>query len=99
MEEDHWVSKWSKERIRTLLLEQYDYFRGRDTGVPRENLAQKTTRDRELRALKGAMETLPGTRGLVLMDSDEEPLEWNDKSIRILSLSRWLLESPEGMGV
>jgi uncharacterized protein len=63
-----------------------------------ENMAQKTTRDRELRALKGAMETLPGTRGLVLTDSDEEPLEWNDKSIRILSLSRWLLENPGGMG-
>lgn len=39
MNENIWKAKWSKEQIRALLLEQFDAFWQRDTGIERTQLA------------------------------------------------------------
>lgn len=40
MNENFWSSRWSKEQIKTMLLEQFDTFWGRDTGIERTQLAE-----------------------------------------------------------
>ncbi len=40
MSENYWISRWSKEQIKTMLLEQFDAFWGRDTGIQRTQLAE-----------------------------------------------------------
>lgn len=60
-----------------------------------ESLRDKTTRDRELRALETALETLPVKEGLILTDNGEDTLRLGRKRIHIRSLSRWLLENPQ----
>ncbi len=39
MNENHWKSRWSKDQIKAMLLEQFDSFWKRDTGIPRDRLA------------------------------------------------------------
>lgn len=39
MNENFWKSKWSKEQIKAMLLEQFTAFWQRDTGIEREELA------------------------------------------------------------
>jgi uncharacterized protein len=39
MIENYWNSKWSKDQVRALLLEQFDAFWGKDAGIPRAKLA------------------------------------------------------------
>lgn len=40
MDESSWKSRWSKEQIKTMLLEQFDAFWGRETGIERTQLAE-----------------------------------------------------------
>lgn len=40
MNENSWNSRWSKEQIKTMLIEQFDAFWGRDTGIERTQLAE-----------------------------------------------------------
>lgn len=40
MNENSWNSRWSKEQIKTMLLEQFDAFWGRATGIERAQLAE-----------------------------------------------------------
>lgn len=40
MNENSWKSRWSKEQIKTMLLEQFDAFWGRKTGIERAQLAE-----------------------------------------------------------
>lgn len=40
MAENHWASRWSKDQIRAMLLEQHQAFWGRDTGIERTQLAR-----------------------------------------------------------
>lgn len=40
MNENSWKSRWSKEQIKTMLLEQFDAFWGRETGIERAQLAE-----------------------------------------------------------
>jgi predicted AAA+ superfamily ATPase len=40
MDENIWLSRWSKEQIKAMLLEQYQGFWQRDTGIERELLAK-----------------------------------------------------------
>lgn len=40
MNENLWKSKWSKDQIKSMLLEQLDSFWKRDTGIPRDRLAE-----------------------------------------------------------
>ena len=40
MNENSWNSRWSKDQIKTMLLEQFDSFWGRGTGTEREQLAE-----------------------------------------------------------
>jgi predicted AAA+ superfamily ATPase len=37
--ENYWEPKWTTDQVRALLLEQYDSFWGRETGIPRSRLA------------------------------------------------------------
>ena len=37
--ENYWEPKWTTDQVRVLLLEQYDSFWGRETGIPRSRLA------------------------------------------------------------
>jgi predicted AAA+ superfamily ATPase len=36
--ENYWEPKWTTDQVRALLLEQYDSFWGRETGIPRSRL-------------------------------------------------------------
>lgn len=40
MSENNWQSRWSKEQIRAMLLEQADFFWQRDLGIERDQLAE-----------------------------------------------------------
>lgn len=40
MADIRWVSRWSREQIRAMLLEQFQSFWQRDTGIERTLLAQ-----------------------------------------------------------
>lgn len=40
MNENYWRNRWSRDQIRAMLLEQAQGFWGRDTGIPRDQLAQ-----------------------------------------------------------
>jgi predicted AAA+ superfamily ATPase len=40
MNENSWKTRWSKDQIKAMLLEQFNSFWERDTGVPREKLAE-----------------------------------------------------------
>ena len=39
MNENFWKSRWSQDQIKSMLLEQFDSFWKRDTGIPRDRLA------------------------------------------------------------
>lgn len=39
MTENFWKSKWPKEQIKAMLLEQFQAFGQRDTGIERDRLA------------------------------------------------------------
>jgi len=38
MNENIWKSKWSEDQIKSMLLEQFDFFWNRETGIPRSRL-------------------------------------------------------------
>jgi predicted AAA+ superfamily ATPase len=38
MNENFWKSKWSEDQIKSMLLEQFDFFWKRETGIPRSRL-------------------------------------------------------------
>ena len=40
MNENSWVSKWSKDQIKAMLLEQFQSFWGTETGIVREQLSE-----------------------------------------------------------
>ena len=40
MNENSWVSKWSKDQIKAMLLEQFQSFWGTETGIVREKLSE-----------------------------------------------------------
>jgi len=40
MNENYWTSRWSKDQIKSMLLEQFDAFWERDTGTERTQLAE-----------------------------------------------------------
>lgn len=40
MNENSWKTRWSKDQIKAMLLEQFNSFWERDTGVPREKLVE-----------------------------------------------------------
>ncbi len=40
MNENSWNSRWSKDQIKAMLLEQFDAFWGRSTGTERTQLAE-----------------------------------------------------------
>lgn len=40
MSENLWKSRWSKDQIKTMLIEQFDAFWGRETGIERAQLAE-----------------------------------------------------------
>jgi predicted AAA+ superfamily ATPase len=55
------------------------------------SLAQSTTRDREVRALKDAIGTVKVQRAIILSDSNEEPFEIDGVPVHIRSTAEWLL--------
>ncbi|MEJ5198863.1 MAG: ATP-binding protein [Anaerolineae bacterium] len=58
-----------------------------------QNMAQPTTREREVRALTDALRSLGLTHGLILADANAEPICQNDLTIEVRSLAEWLLEA------
>jgi predicted AAA+ superfamily ATPase len=40
MDENYWGSRWSKDQIKNMLIEQFDSFWGRDTGTERAQLVE-----------------------------------------------------------
>ena len=39
MNENPWIARWSEDQIKAMLLEQYNSFWKRDTGIARDRLA------------------------------------------------------------
>ena len=58
-----------------------------------QNMDNPATREREIRALADAMNTLDLSSGLILADSNTETITRNGITITIRSLAEWLLES------
>jgi uncharacterized protein len=58
-----------------------------------QNMENPATREREIRALADAMNTLDLSSGLILADSNTETITRNGITIKIRSLAEWLLES------
>jgi hypothetical protein len=58
-----------------------------------QNLDNTATREREVRALTEAMRSLKGSRGLILADTNAQPVMENDLPIEIRSTAEWLLTS------
>jgi predicted AAA+ superfamily ATPase len=58
-----------------------------------QSLAQPATRERELRALTNAMHSLGLIHGLILADTNAEPITENGMTIEVRSLAEWLLEA------
>jgi predicted AAA+ superfamily ATPase len=40
MNENTWTSRWTKDQIRSMVLEQFEFFWNLDTGIPRTQLSQ-----------------------------------------------------------
>ncbi len=57
-----------------------------------QNLGNPSTREREIRALKDAMQTFNLTQGLILSESNVSPIVADGLTIEIRSLVEWLLE-------
>jgi len=55
------------------------------------NLAQSTTRDREVRALKDAVGAVKVQSAIILSDSNEDPFEINGIPVHVRSTAEWLL--------
>ena len=55
------------------------------------NLKQSTTRDREVRALKDAIETVKVQSAIILSDSNEDTFEIDGIPVHIRSTAEWLL--------
>jgi hypothetical protein len=58
-----------------------------------QSLENTTTREREVRAITDAMRSLQGSRGLILTDSNAQPIVENGLTIEIRSVAEWLLSS------
>ena len=52
------------------------------------------TRERELRATFDALEALDIQEGLILSDTNQDPVRRDDKGVTIRSIAEWLLEEP-----
>jgi len=62
-----------------------------------QNFDHTATREREVRAITEAMRTLRGSRGLILADTNAQPVIENGLTIEIRSIAEWLLSpSPDG---
>ena len=57
-----------------------------------QNLANPVTRDREVRALSDALRGLNLPSGMILSDSNADPIEENGLTIEIRSIAEWLLD-------
>ena len=57
-----------------------------------QNLANPTTRDREVRALSDALRGLDLPSGLILSDANADPIVENGLTIEIRSIAEWLLD-------
>ncbi len=57
-----------------------------------QNLANPVTQDREVRALSDALRGLNLPSGLILSDSNADPIEENGLTIEIRSIAEWLLD-------
>lgn len=58
-----------------------------------QNLDNTATREREVRAINEALHSLEGSRGLILSDSNGQPVVENGLTIEIRSTAEWLLSS------
>ena len=56
------------------------------------DLKDAATKERELRALKEAMEETGLERGLILTFADEETITTEGKRIDVMPVSKWILE-------
>jgi predicted AAA+ superfamily ATPase len=56
-----------------------------------QNLAHPAIREREVRALTGAVRDLGLTHGLILTDANAEPILENGLTIEVRSLAEWLV--------
>jgi predicted AAA+ superfamily ATPase len=56
-----------------------------------QNLDNTATRERELRAITEAMRNSRGSRGLILADTNAQPVVVNGLTIEIRSIAEWLL--------
>jgi hypothetical protein len=55
------------------------------------NIAQSTTRDQEVRALRDAIGTVKVQSAIILSDSNKKPFEINGIPAHIQSTAEWLL--------
>jgi uncharacterized protein len=56
-----------------------------------QSMENPVTREREFRALQGAIQTLPVTDALIISDANENEIEINGTSVKIVSIAEWLL--------
>jgi len=57
-----------------------------------QNLSHPATREREVRALQTAMDTVKAEHALILADANEDPIMINGLPVEIRSTSQWLLD-------
>ncbi len=57
-----------------------------------QNMSIPTTREREIRAIQDAIQTVDTQHILILSEDNEDPIRIGDKEIQIQSISEWLLQ-------
>ena len=58
-----------------------------------QNMNQSSTREREVRALVDGMRSIPQAKGLILTDSNLQPVTVDEFTVEFLSVAEWLLEN------
>jgi len=58
-----------------------------------QNMNQPSTREREVRALVDAMRSIPQAKGLILTDSNLQPVTVDEFTVEFRSVAEWLLEN------
>lgn len=56
-----------------------------------QNMSNPTTREREIRALTSVMDEFNLTQGLILAETNEQPIEANGRRIEIQAMVEWLM--------
>ena len=57
-------------------------------------MSNPATREREIRAMKDANQTVDAEKMVILSENSEDPIRIGNKEIQIHSIPEWLLQKP-----